>query len=343
MAHQAHALPWNTLAAQYKYKMSYHDHPQRKDIFRADKGEASKEVDYFGRALAQRVQEFAATERAKFPPQAELRARAEAWTAAEPDSRPVYPDAMQRRYFDHEGLEGRSDLPLGPGRFWQERQPIAKWTDGGGIGDHTQHGETVKLMMMEAAGAPPALCADAGRAPLKAEIMESLLLVANHPGIRLRDFLDGRLGIRHPVSRIAEVALRVYLYLNLLVVLQAQGSEACAPARDEAGEAVPGRRVYMGLQSYRYMLSAATGRYDDDAQNLVHCAFFCARGADGAGEPRWAGEAEAKDVLADLEGLREYLKGVWRILVVYDLVAREAGGDPGLEEVCKTSLSRSFG
>jgi len=44
-----------------------------------------------------------------------------------------------------------------------------------------------------------------------------------------------------------------------------------------------------------------------------------------------------------MEGLKEYLKGIWRILAVYDLVVREAGGDPGLEEMCKTTLDISFG
>ncbi|KAK8017902.1 hypothetical protein PG991_007092 [Apiospora marii] len=123
MAHQAHALPWNTLASHFKYKMSYHDHPQRKDIFRSEKGEASKEIEYFCRALAKRVQEFAETGRAKFRPQAELRARAEQWTKA--GGRKVYPDELQRRYFDDHVLE-HSDLPLGPGRVWAELQPITK-------------------------------------------------------------------------------------------------------------------------------------------------------------------------------------------------------------------------
>ncbi|KAK8017903.1 hypothetical protein PG991_007093 [Apiospora marii] len=162
--------------------------------------------------------------------------------------------------------------------------------------------------------------------------MESLLLVANHPDIKLREFMDGVLGIRHPVNRIAEEALRTYLYLNLLVVLREQGSEVCDPVKTETGEEVPGRRVYMDLQSYRYMLSTVTGRYDDDAQNLVHCEFFHTRGVDEAGDLEW--KEGSKDVLADMEALKEYLKGL------AGLVCLVAGG---LEELCKTSLARSFG
>ncbi|KAK7991645.1 hypothetical protein PG988_000439 [Apiospora saccharicola] len=351
MAHQAHALPWNTLASQYKYMMSYHVDPQRHDIFRnvgKDEDNSNKEIDYFCRALAKRVQEFAETERPKFKPQPELRKRAAAWT--KDGTRQVYPDEMQKRYFDHE-REEHSDLPLGPGRFWQDLRPITKWTECGGIGDHTSHGETVKVMMMEAAGVPPALCAAAERAKLKEEIMESLLLVANHPGIKLQNFMHGELGIRQPVNRIAGEALRVYLYLNLLVVFQEGGSQVCSATRtDEGEEEVPGRRVYMDLKSWQYLLSAVTGGYDGDAQNLVHYEFFYTRGLNEAsehdwekGDRKWNGEPGSKDVLADMGALKEYLKGVWRILVVYDLVAREAGGDPGLEEMCKTTLSRSFG
>lgn len=344
MAHQAHALPWNTLASQYKYMMSYHVHPQRKDIFRTGKVEENKEIDYFCRALAKRVQAFAETERAKFKPQPELRKRAEAWTKSEGGGRQVYPDEMQRRYFCHE-LEEQPDLPLGPGRFWQDLRPITKWTGCGGIGDHTGHGETIKVMMMEAAGAPPALCAAPGRAKLKEEIMESLLLVANHPGIKLHNFMHRELGIRQPVKRIAEEALRAYIYLNLLVVFQEAGSGVCNVARTDAGEEeVPGgRRAYMDTKSWQYLWSAVSRGYDNDAQNLVHYEFFYTRSVDKAGDPQWDLNKEYKDVLADMDGLKEYLKGVWRILFVYDVVAREAGGDPGLEDMCKYTLERSFG
>lgn len=65
MAHQAHAFSWNTLAKHYKYTVSHVQEPQRKVIFPAEKGIDNKEIDYFCRAIAQRVEGTAATEWAK--------------------------------------------------------------------------------------------------------------------------------------------------------------------------------------------------------------------------------------------------------------------------------------
>lgn len=45
-----------------------------------------------------------------------------------------------------------------------------------------------------------------------------------------------------------------------------------------------------------------------------------------------------RDVLEDLEALREYLKGIWRVMVVYDMLVKEAGGDPNWEKECKVAF-----
>ncbi|KAK7972539.1 hypothetical protein PG988_006673 [Apiospora saccharicola] len=351
MAHQAHALPWNTLAKHYKYKVSYVHEPQRKDIFPAEKGSDSKEIDYFCRALAQRVQEFAETERAKYRPQAEFQDRAKGWTKSvvpssssshtpssggKTETRMVIPEELEERYFE----EGRGKNGL-PSRVAAMHcgglQDLSKWTEGP-WGSKTFHADAIKVMMMEAAGTPPAICAAPGHAALKERVMESLLLVANKPEADLLVFLDRQRGHRHPVCAAAEEAIRVYLYLNLLVVMHEKGdSDVCDYVRDEStGEEITGRRNYMDLKSYRRLLNSAAGEYDGDAHNLVHWDYFYTRGEDD-----WNRD-ESKDVLADMEGLKEYLKGVWRILVVYDLLAREAGADPALEEMCRTTLDISF-
>lgn len=354
MAHQAHALPWNTLVKHYKYKVSYVHEPQRKDIFPAEKGSDSKEIGYFCRALAQRVQEFAATERSKYRPQAELRERAKGWTESVPSSassssqtsgggggktetRMVIPDELQAYYFEEE--HGDNCVPI---QFAAEHcrglQSLSKWTESPD-GSKTFHADATKVMMMEAAGTAPAICAAPERAALKERVMESLLLVANKPETGLLTFLDRERGHRHPVCAAAEEAIRAYLYLNLLVVMHEKGdSDICDYARDEStGKEIKGRRNYMDLKSYYRLLNSVAGLYDGDAHCLVHWDYFYTRGEDDYNHD------DVKDVLADMEGLKEYLKGVWRILVVYDLLAREAGADPALEKMCKTTLEISFG
>ncbi|KAK8013794.1 hypothetical protein PG991_009387 [Apiospora marii] len=332
MAHQTHALPWNTLVAHYKYKVSYTHETQRQDIFAIE----NKETIFFCRALAKHVQELSETERAKFKPQAELRERAKGWTKSVPSAagkspggsktktRMVYPDEMQKRYV--EGGNEETDLPSRvPACYCQNLQQLTQWTECA-HGSRSAHADTVKIMMMEAAGTPPAICASPDRA-------------ANKPEVGLLRFVTTEYGHRHPVCRVAEEALRAYLYLNLLVVMQEQGVELCDCSYSESGEEIPGRRKYMDLVSYGSLLSSVAGEYDGDAQNLVHWDFFYAR--DERGIYGWD-RSKPKDVLADIEALQGYFKGVWRVLVVYDLVIREAGGDPGLEDMCKFTLPISF-
>ena len=77
MAHQTHGLPWNTLASHVKYMFSHTHEPKRKDIFAVERENEEKEVDYFCRALVQRIGEFSQTDRAKFAPREAYQRRAE--------------------------------------------------------------------------------------------------------------------------------------------------------------------------------------------------------------------------------------------------------------------------
>jgi hypothetical protein len=42
-----------------------------------------------------------------------------------------------------------------------------------------------------------------------------------------------------------------------------------------------------------------------------------------------------RDIFEDMQGVKEYLKGVWRVMVTYDVIIREAGGDPTWQKECE--------
>jgi hypothetical protein len=65
MAHQAHSLPWNTLASNLKYRISHHHGgsnpkhlPLKPDIWPLNKPNQEKELAYFTQAFAKHIQEF---------------------------------------------------------------------------------------------------------------------------------------------------------------------------------------------------------------------------------------------------------------------------------------------
>ena len=47
--------------------------------------------------------------------------------------------------------------------------------------------------------------------------------------------------------------------------------------------------------------------------------------------------------MGDIKKLGEYLKEVWRVMVTYDVVIREAGGHPTWEMQCENAFHDMFG
>ncbi|KAK6858642.1 hypothetical protein PG995_005206 [Apiospora arundinis] len=334
MAHQAHALPWNTLASHFQYTYSFRHHPQRKDIFARGKANQTKEIDYFCRTFAARIQEFAKTERAKYSPHEEH------LKCAQKSPQKVYPDEIKIRYFPGPEDENDDDRVNSRfrGHFWggAKLQCIDSWF-ADIYGNRSDYAETLKIMIMEAAGTPPAITgsSDEDQADLKKRVMESMLTLANHPKTDILGLINLHHGHHFGLSRVAEEGIRAYVYLNLLVAMQENGSNINEYSCGDDG-VQHRQRQYMGLLSYERMLHSVAGTYDGDAQNLVHWDFFYPLTEDS-----WEYD-KPKDVLADIAALQEYLKGVWRVLVVYDLVIREAGGDPALEIECRAALNNFF-
>ena len=132
------------------------------------------------------------------------------------------------------------------------------------------------------------------------------------------------------MSRVAEEALKVYLYLNLLVAVRENGADVYeSPLETEPPlqNGLPSRHNYLDFASCERVLDSVTGTYDGDGQNLVHREFLLTESAASRGPQR-----RKRHVFANLDALREYLKAVWRIMVVYHAVICEAGGEPGWEE-----------
>jgi hypothetical protein len=362
MAHQTHALPWNTLASHFKHNTSHHSHLQRLDIHPQKKTNQAKDLEYFCKAFAKQIHDFSVTERAKYQPAEYYRKRASTWVKSKDqaseneedkrstrsakgeekskegiETRKVIPTELLQRYdpqvlllhYDHQGQDVERWL-LPPGN---ENAPYGAWIGGG---------EIIKILMMEAASVPPALSAepdDPESEETKRESMETLLLMANHSRMKILGLRNMHHGHHFGVSRVAEEAVKAYIYLNLIIAMREGGSDICDFV-DEGGENEGGkRRKFMDCESYRRMLMDVAGSYDGDAQTLVHRVFFLGDPGESFG---WRDVPE-RDVLVDMERVREYLKGVWRVMVTYDVVIREAGGDPAWEKECEFAFSNILG
>ena len=363
MAHQAHALPWNNLASHFRYSISYHSHPQRHDIHPQKKPNQAKDLAYFCKAFAKQIHDFGESERAKYQPIEYYRKRAGIWVTSKDEATGNEEDVSKTRSVkgggkSKETLEMRKVIPTALLQRYDpsvlllhhdhsgptvERWLLPKGKETASYGAWMQGGEIIKILMMEAASVPPALSAEPKNAEgknIKRESMETLLLMANHPRMKIHGLRNMHHGHHFGVSRVAEEAVKAYIYLNLIIAMREGGSDVCDFVDD--GEVVKDcekRRKYMDCETYRRMLMEVAGSYDGDAQTLVHRVFFLGNSAHSFG---WR-DVPTNDVLAHMDVVREYLKGVWRVMIAYDVVIREAGGDPMWEEECEMVLQSILG
>jgi hypothetical protein len=347
MAHQTHALPWNNLASNFKYGISYHSHPQRLDIHPLKKANQAKDLAYFSKAFAKQIHDFGITERAKYHPASYHQKRATTWVKstnpppeAENSTKPDQEkeEIEKRKVISTEILQQQS-LNVLLLRH-NDGQDVEHWLldPGKEYGHWIRGGEIIKVLMMEASSAAPALSArsnDVEGETERREAMETLLLMANHQRMKILGLRNMSHGHHFGVSRVAEEAIKAYIYLNLLVAMRENGSGVCDVVEGSEGKE---RRNYMDCESYGRMLQSVAGRYDGDAQTLVHRQFFLGDLDRSFG----CGEVPRGDLLEDLEQLTEYLKGVWRVMVTYDVVIREAGGDPKWEKECEFTIAYMF-
>jgi len=353
MAHQTHALPWNTLASHFNHVKSHHQHV---DVRPQNKPTQAKALEHFCKVFAKQIHDFGETERAKYQPAENYRKRASTWVKSdnnqtENEERASETRSQRSQNLSSEGPETRKVLPTklqqhGPhalvSYFVRSGQDVEGWILSN---SHEQYidwlegADIFEILVMEAASASPALSAeledDEGE-KLKRDSIETLLLMANHPRMKILGLKNMHHGHVFGVSRVAEEAVIAYIYVNLIIAMRERGSDVCDLIDDSGGR----RRKCMDCKTYRKMLEEVAGHYDGDTQTLVHRTFFL--GNPGQSFAAWR-DVPKRDILEDTEGVKEYLKGVWRVMVTYDVIIREAGGDPTWEKECENFFSYILG
>lgn len=188
---------------------------ERRDIIPMKKPHQAKEFLYFGRKLAKQIREFAVSERAKYEPQAYYTERATDWICSEAvgaeysphgtatrardqdknrkpkppvESRLVYSNELKLRYWKDQDDEQSSNFGLS--HLGVKSQDVENWLDQPDY-HSINFGDAIKILMMEASAAAPAISAlDADGAGLekKRENMETLLLMANNSQISIQSY-----------------------------------------------------------------------------------------------------------------------------------------------------------
>ncbi|KIJ66695.1 hypothetical protein HYDPIDRAFT_149566 [Hydnomerulius pinastri MD-312] len=178
--HQAHTIPWNTLASNLVF---IKDNPQRTprmtNIFARNRATQGKELNHFTRVFAKTISTFSHTERAKIPPTSAL--------IQHSPSDKLFSDELMAKFPEYLNPRNQSI------QYWIARASqsvLAKYSE-----------RDFDL-------------ADAVTVMIYTDNLAPLLRLAKHPQIPLGSLLSLPWGHHYGFCRVAESALAAYIYFN---------------------------------------------------------------------------------------------------------------------------------
>lgn len=360
MAHQAHAIPWSNFSSHFAITSIPHIGPKT-ELYALDKPNQGRDLAHFSRVFTTQIQQFAKSERAKYSTADELKKRASHWNHSThevdpdghdlssteeqtrrskkwqsakdkkaneirskgPEDRKVYTDALRKKYspvYQYQSEWGKLEPPTQYIENWWNYVRPEPYTD------------ALKILVMEACVATHPISNRVEQSATQKECAETVLLLLNHPSIPgyiLRN--NGGGATYNGLWAMTDKALQAYLYFNLLYCLKESGFDAFEPVTEEDEDCIPaglfcyqlsgkvGTRTlkrYMNTSGWYSIMSFLVGSNWYNSEQIMHRPYFF---------PKWnSGEEElVLDPLDDVKGLREYLKGLWRILVFYEMIWRE--------------------
>ena len=202
------------------------------------------------------------------------------------------------------------------------------------------------------------LIADAACTPDKEQQrfkVETMFLLAHHPRVGLDSFLSPYLwccNVSCGVSSLVNNTLNAFLYLNLICAKYKEGEKAIFAFKDcdrrhaqskyyrypfnDVIELDP-HSEYMNFKSWMDLLAEITNPHKYQAQTAIFQYFLL---------PKESDEQSAKglenDPLADIPALKEFLKSMWKVLVICDMIYKDIGKTINWEWCVLDSLHELF-
>ncbi|KAE8375934.1 hypothetical protein BDV26DRAFT_266685 [Aspergillus bertholletiae] len=239
--HLDHKLPWNTISAHFGF-IKENQYKNRKNDFAihdrfADR--QSAELNHFTKTLISVIEEFATTERAKYPPSTDLPTSGPLFDAS------ILPAIEQKYRLEPHRTNSAVSNPLS-----EEFQNVDYWIS----------------------HAPYDTCngdlADAVKMLIIANEMLALLRLANHKKVPLARLDSLSWGHSFGVDHLPDVALQAYLLLNIAAAVKANAKHGSADDTVRLTE----------TQRFRYFANWCLADHDFPAQNIPHRLFWNAKG-----------------------------------------------------------------
>jgi hypothetical protein len=319
MAHQAHNLPWITLASHVKFvRENKHITPHTTDLFATGNSSELNDVNHFMKKLTQSLNVFAITERSKYPSTYPVAHTDLLFASAVLDeSIPWIGDRAVATQLQEvkDPQVSESQRSWRSGSFFRNSQLMQNWItlDMEGWGRDNPYNEVIAFLI------------DQGQ-------LEALLRIAQCPSILTGDIFGGNYVYHYEWT--ACDALLAYVVLNVIL----SKPELCTN----------GCKAYMETRALeRVMCTCSEYRSGQDLAHIGHRRFLGMEPTvSDAGRPGHDFRA-VFDPLADIEGLRKWMKHCFNVMVRYEVFEREAGREPCWEEKFEMmfvgKVARAFG
>lgn len=411
MAHQAHNIPWASLASNFGHTKSSNG---VFDIRALDKPGQPKFLIHFAKTFATSLRQYAEAERRKYDTAEEYRTRARTWvrsdrtqdgggnsdtsqtTLGEIETKKLYSDedarlwrAQRREYPSRLGNSETQYIDNwikgdehwgGREKAWENLTTRDQWV--------TYWTDDWKTLIMESALVLTPLHQRQFKRNSQAtrERMDTLFLLAHHPQIPLLSWTsecDSCCNIQSGLICIAEAALTGYIYFNLLFAMRKSGSDVCDPTEDSMPvdywplkyrPSLKPRPRYMNTPSWLRLLQQVCRYHDHHLQIMMFEPFLRPRKGENFTTlplPTTSPQPEAafcgrwdRDELSEVdvmlpaqdvdtnqdplsipghhEALYEFLRGLWKLLVNFEMLWRDSGAPIDWEEMVVAQLEVCF-
>jgi hypothetical protein len=258
MAHQAHNIPWQSLASNLKFVQDNRRFHWRTDLYPKHDPGQGKQLTYFAKGFARVLEEFSRTERAKYP---------EEHRALELDEVIISTATEERikntvkKYKEKDDYYLRSGNSLGLKEktlpYWINYPEQVMCERCYGPGHVNDSGELLKALLLHGE-------------------MDTILNLAAQPNVRLlsRSLLYRTCDYYRGWSEIAATALMAYICLNIFFLKPETYDPTFRKSKPSQRSKSGDEPDYRRASSYQRMLFRCTGSRECDSFTYPHREFF---------------------------------------------------------------------
>lgn len=181
--HQAHTIPWNSFASNFKFiRDNPHRTPRVTGLFPRNLPTQGRDLNHFSRVLAETIRTFSETERKKYGKSFKI-----------PPSGLIFSDALRDKYPQH---------------LNEDYQRYDYWIA------CAEHGDPTSMPYYDAPSEPS--FADVVKILINENEISALFTLAHHPRIPFCRLYNVYWGHHFGFSRVGEAALQSYIFFNLV-------------------------------------------------------------------------------------------------------------------------------